>query len=509
MFNFKTINNNKKWQLEPSKESSLFLNAVQPNKNKTKRNPRVNFSVEEKDNRHNVENVYKIRGESQKIVKNDNKKDNNIYEEDFYSDASNNDRQNNKEDYNYSNNYTNKREKKARSKFDSGDRVYHLAFSGDRDRYHKRRNMSIDSRKLEPKHMKKMKEIAYEYANIKEFKRRNRKGYTYTAREPASDDEAKNIKKVKTVKAKIKKFTAKNERSDIYYYEPTNKRNPKEFFNYLNEGNNRTYLHSHKISDKQLRKMNKSNSDKGNNKKDRSNNSLLSDSDSIEDEEEEEDESEEFNIRKSRTISANKKNNNKAIIKRFEDKSKKPNKPLPTRNPINNIMKVKLNKTINTDRKKVNEPNLNKTQYKIPLKTGGYPLRNFKTKPTQKKENRHNKVNSVTIFNPSYYKTKVNPFKDLGIDAIKSKFKIKLIAMNDRLLDAIHYYNGPIDISCISCKKYEDAIEDLTKKVSKNGYKCVKSRKNYFEFANGLHTFLVEIVKIRNNMLYYLVLKDK
>ena len=68
---------------------------------------------------------------------------------------------------------------------------------------------------------------------------------------------------------------------------------------------------------------------------------------------------------------------------------------------------------------------MNKTQYKIPLKTGGYPLRNFKTKPTQKKENRHNKVNSVTIFNPSYYKTKVNPFKDLGIDAIKSKFKIK------------------------------------------------------------------------------------
>ena len=59
---FKTINNNKKCELEPSKEASLFLNAVQPNKNKTKKNPKVNFSVEEKDNKQNVEKIYKIRG---------------------------------------------------------------------------------------------------------------------------------------------------------------------------------------------------------------------------------------------------------------------------------------------------------------------------------------------------------------------------------------------------------------------------------------------------------------
>ena len=44
-----------------------------------------------------------------------------------------------------------------------------------------------------------MKEIAYEYVNINEFKRKNRKVYIYTAREPASDDDAKSIKKVKTM----------------------------------------------------------------------------------------------------------------------------------------------------------------------------------------------------------------------------------------------------------------------------------------------------------------------
>ena len=97
----------------------------------------------------------------------------------------------------------------------------------------------------------------------------------------------------------------------------------------------------------------------------------------------------------------------------------------------------------------------------------------------------------------------------LGIDAVKSKFKKKLIEMNDDLLDAIYYYNGPIDISCISSKKYIESVNELKKKVLKNGFKCIKSETNYFKFSNGLDSFVVEIVKIRNNMLYYLILKNQ
>ena len=96
------------------------------------------------------------------------------------------------------------------------------------------------------------------------------------------------------------------------------------------------------------------------------------------------------------------------------------------------------------------------------------------------------------------------------IYSIKSKFKIRLIEINDKLTDAIHYYNGPIDISCISSQHYVEAVKELiNKKVIKKGFKFIKKDNDYFKFSNGLDSFLVEIVKIRNNMLYYLVLKNQ
>jgi hypothetical protein len=95
------------------------------------------------------------------------------------------------------------------------------------------------------------------------------------------------------------------------------------------------------------------------------------------------------------------------------------------------------------------------------------------------------------------------------IEVIKSKFKKKLIEINDELLDAIHYYNGPIDISCISSKNYTEAVEELNEKLSKKGFKCQRYEINYFKVSNGKKSFSVEIVKIRNNMLYFLFLKNK
>ena len=110
----------------------------------------------------------------------------------------------------------------------------------------------------------------------------------------------------------------------------------------------------------------------------------------------------------------------------------------------------------------------------------------------------------------------INDLKDFkrhnemtGMDAIKSKFKKKLIEINDGLLDAIHYYNGPIDISCISCKNYVETVEDIKKGFLQKGFKSLKSENNYLKFTNGLDTYLIEIVIIRNNMLYCLILKNQ
>ena len=97
----------------------------------------------------------------------------------------------------------------------------------------------------------------------------------------------------------------------------------------------------------------------------------------------------------------------------------------------------------------------------------------------------------------------------LKIDAIKSKMKKRLIEIDNKLIDAVNYYNGPIDISCISLKNYNQTVKDLNKRALKNGYKCSKCETNCYELTNGFKSFFVEIVKIRDNMLYYLIVKNQ
>ena len=126
------------------------------------------------------------------------------------------------------------------------------------------------------------------------------------------------------------------------------------------------------------------------------------------------------------------------------------------------------------------------------------------------KKNNYNIMNKsmIALSRKNEFKIKLNFAMEMQkIDAIKSKMKKKLIEINNKLLDAVYYYNGPIDISCISLKNYSKTIEDLNKRALKNGYRCSKCENNYYELTNGSNTFFVEIVKIRNNMLYYLIMK--
>ena len=137
---------------------------------------------------------------------------------------------------------------------------------------------------------------------------------------------------------------------------------------------------------------------------------------------------------------------------------------------------------------------------------------------SNRNNNTNNKENSKNINNKSMSalrrknenKLKLNSSLEMQkIDAIKSKMKKKLIEINNKLIDALFYYNGPIDISCISLKNYSQTVDDLAKRALKNGYKCSKLETNHYKLTNGVDTFFVEIVKIRNNMLYYLIAKNQ
>ena len=129
----------------------------------------------------------------------------------------------------------------------------------------------------------------------------------------------------------------------------------------------------------------------------------------------------------------------------------------------------------------------------------------------KKKNNIQNTINKsmAALRRKNEFKIKINSsIEMLRIDAIKSKMKKKLIEIDNKLIDAVNYYNGPIDISCISSKNYLETVEDLGKRALKNGYKCTKCETNYFKLTNGYDSYFVEIVKIRNNMLYYLFVKN-
>jgi hypothetical protein len=371
------------------------------------------------------------------------------------------------------------------------------------------------------------------------YNRRENKRYTARPkRMPKNKDYeleeySKNINKVKSKKAKIRKFKSHR---DNFETENKDKRIRGFLYDYIHNKRNRIlYI------DNNIKRKLKSNAhlDRSADTRKRNNNENYFNYDTSN----KTNYSDNRGSRKhSRTLSANRNKNKLKKIKNESESNKKKNSANHNNNRTINYSNNKYNnnyynsastkneksKNINTinypvsratKKKKIednadsklNIPKLNNSMHKFPRKIGfdSYFKKNNNHNIKNEPKNYHT-ISMPVIPKQNYKKKKVKVSREeSGIDAVKSKFKIKLIEINDALLDAIHYYNGPIDISCISSKNYVETVEELNKKVLKNGFKCIKNETNYFKFSNGLNSFLVEIVKIRNNMLYYLVLKNQ
>ena len=172
--------------------------------------------------------------------------------------------------------------------------------------------------------------------------------------------------------------------------------------------------------------------------------------------------------------------------------------------------KIKINTNINIANKKNNSSLV--TTYRQQM------IEKMQNMPSNKKNNSRNKKEKINYVNQtisSVKRIKENKYnlnsslEMTGIDAIKSRMKKRLIEINNNLLDAVDYYNGPIDISCISLKNYNQIEEDLSMRALKNGYKCSKIENNLYTLTNQFNSFSVNIVKIRTNMLYYLIVKNE
>jgi hypothetical protein len=125
--------------------------------------------------------------------------------------------------------------------------------------------------------------------------------------------------------------------------------------------------------------------------------------------------------------------------------------------------------------------------------------------------------------NTNYLFNSISSFKKFDnniAEDYKNRLKLKLISLTDDLKDEneeekLKYYIGPIDISLISIKgNLKESIEDLKYKFKLNGYECldneskneIKSQIKYIK--NGI-IYIAEVVKIKNNLLYYLITNQK
>ena len=527
----KKLYKKKKWKLSKNNEISIFIKAVKPKEDNSKENIGKVFINEDQniDNEIDIENpkdkatldkLYKRKGVNQKLVKGTLKKDN------YISDSGNNSDSNssNINETIHNNRSTNKIDNNNYRGIENSDKKLTGEFinnSYENERYNTEISRPLNTNSSEERERNKSvkrNDSIDEYID-KNYKRKERKGYTARLRrikdlEDLYEENTKTVGKVKSKKAKIKKFKSHRDDFDtdtykprgyLYYYIHDRKNQFNSNENSKNKKKSKSIRHFHKMKTKDIR---------GNSKIHRKKHYLNY-----------ENEDDYSFYKKSYTrgygsksnsinLSANKNQNKEKTIKSGKENHRIKNQKKHN-TQIYKIGKTSKNQNTNTinypisnilrKRRIISDNNENKTYHSKLNKTQNKLSKNLTLDNYDKRKN-----NNSAIKKRALKEKELKIFREmLGVDAVKSKFKKRLIEINDDLLGAIHYYNGPIDISCISRKKYAETIEELSKKVLKNGFKCIKSEANYFKFSNGLDSFLVEIVKIRNNMLYYLVVKNQ
>ena len=172
----------------------------------------------------------------------------------------------------------------------------------------------------------------------------------------------------------------------------------------------------------------------------------------------------------------------------------------------NNIININNNKYINNDNDKKKISHIKK-KIKRSSSIKEY-INNYNI-------NKNNTIlnNNKTNFNNSNdnlrnSKRLIN--KKRSVQNIKNEIKMKLLNNgNDVSNTMISDYSGPIDIKYISLKNYEMTIKDLIKRIKLLKYKYVVIDFNLYKCIRGTKIMYIEVVKIKNNLYYYLITRDK
>ena len=537
------------WDLAPSKTNSLFIKAVKKSEDSKNRNNRVFSNVDEQNRKKNKAfggQIYKRKGENQKIEKNikysgnNRKYVNNNEESDEISspinpEINNDSKQNTKQTITELLHTANEIYDKGSKK--NNNEIFQEIYSDNdinevnqnneknENDYSKNNNFvrkenrfnTIDARTKGQNGVITLDKYYNKYNFDNFYKRNNKRLYTIRGRRLdefkdflLEEDSYKAASRIKFKKAKIRKFKShryETEKEPTYTRKKNgssslNKRRSNKDNKIFNFENNNIKI-KHYLSG---RKEISNNSLKKNTKKylNMNSNSMDSDEENI-DNKHYKALSATRDINRNRKLESSTPNNNQNNS--FKSKNKKQNQiKKGTTISTHSFKKRKINIIIN---KKLQEklPTLNNTQSRLNKKLG-FQEPHKKSNSLSRNGPRHLQIDNIPVAQKSNNITKVKEMD--GIDNIKSKFKKRLIEIDNKLIDAIYYYKGPIDISCICPTiNYVEAINELSKKMTKSGFKFINYKTNFFKFSNGLDSLLIEIVKIKNNMLYYLLVKNQ
>ena len=158
-------------------------------------------------------------------------------------------------------------------------------------------------------------------------------------------------------------------------------------------------------------------------------------------------------------------------------------------NPLNNNNSISARKIRIISKEKLSTSKLGKN--------------NGLTISTIPKSKNNNIINQIYVNDK--LKNNINSF-NINLENAKNKLKDKLISVTNELrAEKLRYYTGPINIGCISSKKIDESLSKFINKLKMNGYKYVKIKDYLFKCSKGDTSFIVELVKIKGNLLYYLV----
>jgi hypothetical protein len=122
---------------------------------------------------------------------------------------------------------------------------------------------------------------------------------------------------------------------------------------------------------------------------------------------------------------------------------------------------------------------------------------------TMPKYKNNNIINQIYVNDK--LKNKINSF-NINLENAKNKLKDKLISVTNELkAEKLELYTGPINIGCITSKNIDESLNKFINKMKMNVYKYVKIKDYLFKCSKGDISFNVELVKIKGNLLYFLV----